>query len=156
MKTGVKTGMESPLIVLIIVFVAVSLFISYQSAQANLAIERVKAEAIGKDLPAGWLTIGEMGVSWIVKAAIGAVLVGFGGALAIKAWGAYQQYKKQARYYPTRNATTRQPAGPRSPSETELYRMMLYQQMTQQNGGRPPKPPQIGRYDDNNDPEISF
>lgn len=147
-----KTGMEWPAAGIVIVVIAAMLFLSWQDAQVTLGADQVQAVTLGKEIPGWWVSIGELGISWVVKAAIGAVLAGFGATIAAKLWGLYQA-RQRAKHFQNNYGYNQKQSSPRTPGEMELYRMMLYQQMLQQNGGRPPKPPQMGRFTDD-DQEI--
>lgn len=152
-----KTGMHLPLLGLFAILALAILGSAWKYARTEIAIASLAAESVGADLPAGWMAMGEIGASWVVKAVVGSLLMGAGTAIGMKAWNAWKKKNRQEAWAPGPNANyQRQPPAPRGMSENELYRMMLYQQMTQ-NGARPAKrPAQNGMVNDDDEPEIVF
>jgi hypothetical protein len=144
-----KTGMEWPLGGLVAVLALILLGNMWSGMQVDIAANQVQASAGASTLPAPALMLGE----WIVKAVVGLVLGGLvtAGITALVVW-----VKKQLRPEPTwkagPNANWGRERGPRAVSEAELMRMMMYQQMAAQNGGRVPARPMVQEVDD--DPAI--
>lgn len=148
-----RTGMHYPLIGLAILLAAAILGKIWNNAQIDIATSQLQAEALGTELPPGALALGEIGAAWVIKAIVGTLLAGAGTAIGLKVWDVWKKRQHQTNWAPGPNANyQRQPAAPRV-SDADLYRMMLYQQMTQ-NGAKKP-PAQIGRANDD-EPEIVF
>lgn len=143
-----KTGMEYPLIGLALLLVAVLGWNAWQDAQLEMSVARLNAAAAGEKLPDATLLAGE----WVVKAVIGAVIGGTVTALATAAiWWARKQWQAhtQGRWQGGPNAHWgRQPAPPKPPSESEVYRMWMMQQLAQQNGGKVSRSPRMEVVDD--------
>lgn len=122
-----KTGMELPLLGLVLVVVLVMAWTAWQNMQVDIAAAQVQATAVGGSLTTPVMLAGE----WIVKAFVGTIagafLMGLGGWIWV-------QVKKQVapsepRWKAGPNANWGREAAPRTPSETELLRLMMYQQM---------------------------
>jgi len=152
-----KTGMHLPLLGLFCILAIAILGSAWRYTRTEIAIASLAAESVGASLPSGWMAMGEVGTFWIVKAILGSLLAGAGTAIGLKFWNAWKKKNRQGTWAPGPNAQyQRQPPAPKGVSENELYRMMLYQQMTQ-NGARPAKrPAQNGMVNDEDEPEIVF
>lgn len=151
-----KTGMHYPLLGLFALMAIAIIGSIWKHVQTEVAIAQLTAQSLGPDLPGGWLAFGEIGTFWVVKAILGSLLAGAGTAIGLKFWNAWKKKKRQNAWVsgPNANYQRQQPA-PRGVSDSELYRMMLYQQM--QNGVRPPRSSAQNRMvNDDDEPEIVF
>jgi hypothetical protein len=148
-----KTGMEWALLGLLLLIVLAIGLQTWNSVQVELSADQVSALAAGQQLPAGFLTLGELGVSWIVKAVIGTFVGGLGLALGYKGWEWFRKRNRQKNWQSGPNANyQRQGTAPRMPSDAELLRLAMYQQMAA-NGNRPP---QVRMTNDDEEPNITF
>lgn len=145
-----KTGMEYPLLGLVVLLALVGLWNAWTGMQVEIASASLEAMAAGESAPAApALLAGE----WAVKAIVGALVGGTVTAIvtAFIWWARRRWNKSQAgggwKTGPNAN-WVRQERGPRGPSESELYRMMLMQQMAQNGGGRLVSPPRVEDVDD--------
>lgn len=142
-----KTGMEYPLIGLALLLAGVLLWNAWSDMQVEIAVAAVNATIAGEAAPAPVLLAGE----WLVKALVSALVGGTVTALVtvLIVWARRQWYAQGGGWKSGPNAQWARPErGPRAPSESELYRMMLMQQMAQQNGGRLVSPPRMEVTDD--------
>ena len=128
-----KTGMEYPLIGLVVLVALGILWNIYSGMQLDAAVAATNAAATGATLPAA-VTIGGQ---WVVNAIVSTLIGGAGtaGAAWLIVWVRKQVTGQSAKkdWTPGPNANWGQQRGPKAPSEADLYRMMLMQQM---NGGR--------------------
>jgi len=149
-----KTGMEWPLGGLVAVLALILLGNMWSGMQVDIAATQVQASAGASTLPAPALLLGE----WIVKAVVGLVLGGLvtAGITALVVWARKQlrATSNPQKWTPGPNASWGRERGPRTVSEADLMRMMMYQQMAAQNGGRVPARPMVQEVDD--DPAIRF
>lgn len=137
-----KTGMGWPLAGLTALFLAVLGVSAWYNAQLDLAVAALNATAAGEQVPEEALLAGE----WVIKAVVGSLLGGTVTALVTAGiWWARRQWlaqKQQAgRWQAGPNANWGRQAQPRMMSESEMYRMLLLQQMQQNGSGRnaPPR-----------------
>jgi hypothetical protein len=141
-----KTGMEYPLIGLVILLALVGLWNAWSEMQVEIASASLQAMVAGESAPAPAILAGE----WIVKALVGALAGGTVTAVvaALIVWARRQWTAQGGGWKAGPNAQWARPErAPRAPSESELYRMMLMQQM-QQNGGRAVSPARLMEPDD--------
>lgn len=124
-----KTGMGLPLVVLVFALVLVVLWNIWGGYQVEIAAAQVQATAVGGTVTAPAM----LGAQMIVKAIIGLL---FGGVItaAIGYGVAWLRRQTRSSWQSGPNArwqTKQQPAerSLRGPSETELYRAMLMQQV---------------------------
>ena len=152
-----KTQMEYPLIGLIVLVVLVILWNIWSGMQVDLAVASLNATIAGTEAPAPVMIAGQ----WIVKAIVGTLIssVVIAGATALFIWARKQlrlQNAEQRQWKGGPNAYWGQPRQPKAMSESELYRLMLMQQM----GGQLPaksqqmRPPEFMEADD--EPTITF
>jgi hypothetical protein len=148
-----KTGMEWPLGGLVAVLALILLGNMWSGMQVDIAANQVQASAGASTLPAPALMLGE----WIVKAVVGLVMGGLvtAGIAALVVW-VRKQWRASAapKWAPGPNANWGRERGPKAVSDAELMRMMMYQQMAAQNGGRMPARPMVQEVDD--EPTIRF
>jgi hypothetical protein len=123
--------------------------------QFDLAVASLNATIAGTATPAPVMIAGE----WIVKALVGTLLSGVvvAGATALIVWARKQlrlQNAEQRQWKGGPNANWGQPRQPKVMSETELYRLMLMQQMAGGSG----KPTQNIRLttEGDDEPTITF
>ena len=152
-----KTQMEYPLIGLVVLLVLVLLWNIWSGMQLDLAVASLNATIAGTATPAPMMIAGE----WIVKALVGTLLSGvvIAGATALIVWARKQlrlQNAEQRQWKSGPNAYWGQPRQPKVLSETELYRLMLMQQM----GGQLPAKSQQMRpsvfMEADDEPTITF
>jgi hypothetical protein len=132
-----KTGMEYPLIGLVILVIAIVLWNTWQSTQVDLAVAALNATAAGEVAPEPVLLAGQ----WIVKALVGTLIGGTITALvtALIVWLRREWTKSQvetSKWKSGPNANWGQQRQAKGVSESEIYRLMLLQQMSAANGGR--------------------
>lgn len=148
-----KTGMEYPLIGLVILVALVMLWNAWSGMQIELAAAATNAMAAGEAVPAPVTLAG----TWLVKALVGAVIGGTVTAFvtvlivwARRQWNAGQapQNWKSGPY-----ANWGRERGPKAPSEAEMMRMWMMQQMAQ--NGRP-QPPVMRMQEGEDEPVIRF
>lgn len=153
-----KTGMHYPLLGLLALMAVAVVGSIWRHTQTEIAIAQLTAQSMGADLPGGWLAFGEIGAYWVIKAIVGTLLAGAGTAVGLKIWNAWKKGKRQNAWVsgPNANYQQRQPSQ-KNVSDSDLYRMMLYQQMQTQNGTRPPRRAAQNRVvNDDDEPEIVF
>jgi hypothetical protein len=131
----------------------VGLWNAWSEMQVDIASASLQAMAAGESALIPAILAGE----WIVKALVGALVGGTVTALvtALIVW-ARRQWNAQGGggWKAGPNAQWARPErGPRAPSESELYRMMLMQQMTQNSSGKA-QPARMLEVDD--EPKIHF
>ncbi len=157
-----KTGMEYPLIGLVVLVALGILWNIYSGMQVDLAVAATNAAAAGTALPAPAIIGGQWVVNAIVGTLIGSAATAFFAWLLV--WVRKQIRTQNAKRDWTRgpNAQWGQQRAPKMMGESELYRMMLLQQMTsgRDAGARSPLYPSIsaaGRITETDDePTISF
>lgn len=163
MKLGgeiLKTQMEYPLIGLVVLLALVILWNIWNGMQVDLAVASLNATVAGTEAPEPVLVAGQ----WIVKAVISTVIGGFvtAGATALfvwarKKWRQHNLGKQKWNSGP--NAYWGQPRQPKVMSESELYRLMLMQQMASNKTGADNQPgamfPTVTRMDDD-EPTITL
>jgi hypothetical protein len=130
-----KTQMEHPLIGLVVLLVLVLLWNIWSGMQLDMAVASLNATIAGAATPAPVMIAGE----WIIKALVGTLLSGtvVAGATALIVWVRKQlrlQNQEQKKWQGGPNAYWGQPRQPKVMSEAELYRLMLMQQMTGNQG----------------------
>ena len=150
-----KTQMEYPLIGLIVLVVLVILWNIWSGMQVDLAVASLNATIAGTEAPAPVMIAGQ----WIVKAIVGTLISGvvIAGATALFIWARKQlrlQNAEQRQWKSGPNAYWGQPRQPKVMSESELYRLMLMQQMAGGSG----KPAQNIRVttEADDEPTITF
>jgi hypothetical protein len=126
-----KTQVEYPLIGLVVLLVLVLLWNIWSGMQLDMAVASLNATIAGAATPAPVMIAGE----WIVKALVGTLLSGIvvASATALIVWARKQlrlQNQEQKKWQGGPNAYWGQPRQPKVMSESELYRLMLMQQMT--------------------------
>lgn len=150
-----KTGMEYPLIGLVVLVALVILWNAWSGLQVDLSVASLNATIAGIEAPAPVLVAGQ----WIVKALIGTLLSGMviAGATALitlvrKQWR--QQNAETAKWQPGPNASWGRQAQPKPVSEAALLRVWMMQQL--QGNGNVRTPLNIARTDDPDEPTITF
>lgn len=148
-----KTQMEYPLVGLIVLVVLVILWNIWSGMQVDLAVASLNATIAGTEAPAPVMIAGQ----WIVKALVGTLLSSavIAGATALFVWVRKQlrlHNAEQKKWQGGPNAYWGQPRQPKVMSESELYRLMLMQQMAGGTG----KPPQNIRVATENDDEPTL
>jgi hypothetical protein len=150
-----KTQMEYPLIGLVVLVILVILWNLWSGMQVDLAVASLNATIAGTAAPEPVLIAGQ----WVVKAIVGTLLGGAvtAGATALWIWARKQlrlQNAEQRQWKSGPNANWGQQRPPKVLSETELYRLMLMQQMA----GNPVKPSQNIRLttESDDEPTITF
>jgi len=157
-----KTQVEYPLIGLVVLVVLVILWNIWSGMQVDLAVASLNATIAGAEAPEPVILAGQ----WIVKAVVSTVIGGFvtAGATALFVW-ARQKWRQhnlsKQKWNSGPNAYWGQPRQPKVMSESELYRLMLMQQMgldRLDHRGGSGKPPQNIRVATENDdePTITF
>ena len=132
-----KTGVEYPLAGLVILVFLVILWNVWSGMQVDLSVASLNATIAGTEAPAPVMMAGE----WIVKAIVGTLMSGVvvAGTTALFIWARKkwrQQNAEQGQWKSGPNAYWGQQRQPKVMSESELYRLMLMQQM----GGGSGKP----------------
>lgn len=146
-----KTGMEYPLLGLVLLLAGILAWNAWQATQVDLAVAALSATTAGRELPAEATLAGE----WLVKALVSALVGGTVTALVgAGIWWLRRQWKKlqgQPKWNPGPNANwgqQPQPRGPRAMSEAEFYRLLLAQQMAGSGGKAPVALPRLEVEDD--------
>jgi hypothetical protein len=126
-----KTEMGLPLIGLALLLAVVMGWNALSAKKVDLAVARIHARASGQALPEPAYLAGE----WVAKAVVGSVIGGsvtaVVGALIVWARGQWNAQKRN-KWKGGQNAYWgRQPAGPRAPSEAELFRMAMMRGLAQ-------------------------
>jgi len=154
-----KTGMEIPLIGVIVAALLVGLWNTWSGMQVDLSVSAVTATAAGQAAP----DIVMMSGQWIVKAIVGTLIGGTvtAGAAALIVWGRGQMRKQaaeQKQWTAGPNANWgRSQAQPKPISEAELTRYWMMQQMGMGRGERGSPMPPVVRYQEGEDePKIGF
>jgi len=125
-----KTGMGLPLLGLVLLLVLVLGWNAYNATRVDLAVARIHATASGQALPEPAYLAGEWLTKAIVGATIGGTVTAIVGALIVWARGQWRA-QKRGKWKGGPNANFgRQPAGPRAPSEDQLFRMAMMQSLT--------------------------
>jgi hypothetical protein len=147
--------MEYPLIGLVVLVVLVILWNIWSGMQVDLAVASLNATIAGTEAPAPVMIAGQ----WIVKALVGTLL---SSAVIAGATALFVLVRKQLRLHNAEqkkwqggpNAYWGQPRQPKVMSESELYRLMLMQQMAGGTG----KPPQNIRVatENGDEPTLTF
>lgn len=125
-----KNGTELPLIGLVVIVALGLLWNIYSGMQVDLAVAATNASATGTAIPAPLM----IGGQWIVNAIVG-TLIG-SAATAIFAWlilwmrKHFRMQNAKKNWTPGPNAQWGQQRAPKVMSESELYRLMLMQQMS--------------------------
>ena len=155
-----KTQMEYPLIGLVVLLALVILWNIWSGMQVDLAVASLNATVAGTETPGPVLVAGQ----WVVKAIIGTVIGGFitAGATALFIWARkkWRQHNLASNKWNSGpNAYWGQPRQPKVMSESELYRLMLMQQMASNKTGSGSQPsamfPTVTRMDDD-EPTITL
>ena len=150
-----KTGMEYPMIGLVALIALAILWNAWSGMRVDLSAAALDATITGQAAPAGVTLAGE----WIVKAIVGTVIGGAATAFfaALVVWVRRQWISSQA---PERGGkwqggqNTYWGRQPKAPSESEMMRMVLMQQMAA-NGQKPGAPMRISGGEDE-DPIITL
>jgi len=156
-----KTQMEYPLISLVALLGLVVLWNLWSGMQVDLAVASLNATVAGAEAPGPVLVVGQ----WVVKAIIGTLIGGFvtTGATAVFVW-ARKTWRQQhnpatSKWASGPNAYWGQPHQPKAMSESELYRLMLMQQMASNKSSAGSQPgamfPTVTRMDDD-EPKITL
>jgi hypothetical protein len=135
-----KTGMEYPLVGLVLLIGLVLLWNTWSGMQVDISAAALNATITGQAAPVGATLAGE----WIVKAIVGSVIGGavsaFFAALVLwvrREWQKTQTPERGGRWQGGQNAYWGKQ--PRMPSEAEVMRMALLQNMV--GGGQKPAAP---------------
>jgi hypothetical protein len=126
-----KTGMEYPLIGLIVLVALVVLWNAWSGMQLDLSVAALNATVAGTETPAPVLIVGQ----WLVKAIVGTVVSGvvIAGVTTLIAWTRKQwrtHQTDQRKWQPGPNAYWGRQTQPKPIGEAELMRMWMMQQMT--------------------------
>jgi hypothetical protein len=150
-----KTGMEYPLIGVIVVAILVSLWNIWAGMQVDFSVAALNATIAGQAAPEPVMVAGQ----WVVKAIVGTIIGGTVTAATV--WViSWARRKWRAENNPKRGNWKSGPNAqwermPRAPSETELMRMALMRSLAGQ--GQPPPRPQITTQGgENEEPQIYF
>ena len=150
-----KTGMEYPLIGVVMVVVLVGLWNAWSAMQVDLSVAALNATIAGQAAPDAMLVGGQ----WIVKAIVGTIIGGTvtAGAIWLFTWARKEIRKQKAEsrksgWKPGPGAQWER--GPRPVSEAEVMRMALLRSMAGQ--GQPPPQMKIIREGGEDEPQINF
>jgi hypothetical protein len=128
--------MEWPLIGIFALLIALLGYSAWSAQQVNIASARVQALAAGQDLPVrNALDLTELGLSLVAKIVIGTFVSGAGAVLAVRTWQYFQQRRRQQAWRPGPNANYQRQPQPKAPSELELLRLSMYNNLA--TNGRP-------------------
>jgi hypothetical protein len=151
-----KTGMEYPLIGLVILVALVVLWNAWSGMQLDLSVAALNATVAGTETPEPVLIAGQ----WLVKALVGTVLSGavIAGATALIAWARKQwrtHQMDQRKWQPGPNANWGRQPQPKPVSEAELMRMWMMQQLGGNSRPASSSLPQIVEKNDD-EPTLTF
>lgn len=148
-----KTGMEWPLLGLVVLVALGFLWNMWSGMQVDLAVAATTASAAGTTVPAPVM----IGGQWIVNAIIGTLI---GAAVTAFIAGMVVWFRKQIKIQNAKpewksgpNANWGQQRPPKPMSEAELYRLMLMQQM---GVDRAAPRPSVTRMEGEDEPTINF
>ena len=149
-----KTGMEYPLLGMVVLAVLFGIWSAWQGMQLSLSVAAVDATAIGQAVPQPVATAAE----WIVKAIVGALISGavIAGITALIVWarGQMRTQDMERGWQSGPNAKWARVPGQEKPmSEAALMRMMLMRQMGMEPRGRRGSPRAV---EDDNEPMFRF
>jgi hypothetical protein len=152
-----KTGMELPLLGMVVVVLVMALWQAWSGMQVDLSVGALNATIAGQATPEPLLIV----TQWLATAAGVILLLALlaGGVYAFRLWWQQRARQEKKAWKSGPNANWAQPPQPRTPSEAELMRMALLQQMS--GGARygeraSPIRPTIIREGGNDEPEITF
>ncbi|MCX6067888.1 MAG: hypothetical protein NT121_19385 [Chloroflexi bacterium] len=151
-----KTGMEYPLLGLVLLVILVLLWNAWSGLQLDLSVASLNATVAGTEAPEPVLIAGQ----WIVKAIVGTLLSGvvIAGATALVTWLRKQwrqQNANKAKWQPGPNANWGRQPQPRPVSEAELMRMWMMQQLGGNSRPASGSLPQIVEKNDD-EPTLTF
>jgi hypothetical protein len=149
-----KTGVEYPLMGLVVLVALVILWNIWSGMQVDLSVASLNATIAGTEAPAPVMMAGE----WIVKAIVGTLMSGVvvASATALFIWARKkwrQQNAGQGQWKSGPNAYWGQPRQPKVMSEAEMMRHFMLQQMT---GGTKPAPNSLPQIVEKNDDEPTL
>jgi hypothetical protein len=125
-----KTGMGLPLLGLVLLLALVLGWNAYNATLVDLAVARIHATASGQALPQPAYLAGEWLTKAIVGATIGGTVTAIVGALIVWARGKWNAAQTRNKWKGGQNAYWgRLPAAPRAPSEAELFRTAMMQNL---------------------------
>jgi hypothetical protein len=121
----------------------------------DIAAARVQAMAAGESLPTGLLALAEVGLGVVIKIVLGAFATGAGLALVGLIWREIQKRKQEKAW--RRDYTPQYPRiqQPRAPSEMEILKLGLFNQMANSRPQLPYPPLKISKVGDDEE-DIGF
>ena len=148
-----KTGMEYPLIVMLVIVAIMALMQAWNGMQVDLSVSALNATIAGQKTPEPVM----IATQWLMTGGgiviLAAVLAGGGYAL----WSWWKKHERQDAHAWKKGPNAnwgRQPPQPRAPSEAELMRMALLRSLAGQ--GQAPPRVTVGRQEGEDEPEINF
>jgi len=152
-----KTGMEWPLLGVLVVAVLVGLWNAWSGLQVDLSAGSVNALAASQAAPDPVVVAG----GWVVKAIIGTLIGGTvtAGAAALFVWVRGQMRKQateQKQWKAGPNANWGHQAQPKPLSDADLMRYMMMQQMGGFGERGSPRRTTLTRLEEDDDQTINF